>query len=241
MSSKSDLRLDWCSHAAAKYAVEHWHYSRSLPPPPHNAVGVWERGRFIGAVVFARGANRHLGAPFGLSGVEVAELVRVALTEHSSAVSRIVAVALRMIHTRNAGLRLIVSYADPAEGHDGGIYKAGGWVYAGCTPPSVAYVDRTGRSWHPRMISSTGYKRVFGHRRRVLRPDDCTVVQLPGKHRYLMPLDAEMREQIAPLAKPYPRASRLESEAPGVQSGDEGAAMRPMRSTSIGVLNGSTK
>jgi hypothetical protein len=27
MSSKPVLKLDWCSHAAAKYAVEHWHYS----------------------------------------------------------------------------------------------------------------------------------------------------------------------------------------------------------------------
>lgn len=30
-------------------------------------------------------------------------------------------------------------------------------------------------------------------------------VMVPGKYRYLMPLDAEMRKQIAPLAKPYPK------------------------------------
>ena len=31
MSDKPVLKLDWCSHAAAKYAVEHWHYeSRCL-------------------------------------------------------------------------------------------------------------------------------------------------------------------------------------------------------------------
>lgn len=54
---------------------------------------------------------------------------------------------------------------------------------------------------------------------------------LAPKYKYLMPLDDEMRQRIRPLAKPYPRASRLESEASGVQPEDEGAAMRPTRST----------
>ena len=28
--SKPTLKLDWCSHEAAKYAVEHWHYSKRI-------------------------------------------------------------------------------------------------------------------------------------------------------------------------------------------------------------------
>jgi hypothetical protein len=31
------------------------------------------------------------------------------------------------------------------------------------------------------------------------------MIPLMGKYRYLMPLDAAMRAQIAPLAKPYPK------------------------------------
>jgi hypothetical protein len=30
-------------------------------------------------------------------------------------------------------------------------------------------------------------------------------VHIPGKHRYLMPLDKKMSDKIAPLAKPYPK------------------------------------
>ena len=33
-------------------------------------------------------------------------------------------------------------------------------------------------------------------------------VMVPGKYRYLMPLDAEMRKQIAPLAKQYPKRAK---------------------------------
>lgn len=32
------------------------------------------------------------------------------------------------------------------------------------------------------------------------------------KHKYLMPLDAAMREQIAPLAKPYPKRTTRTKE-----------------------------
>ena len=33
-----------------------------------------------------------------------------------------------------------------------------------------------------------------------------------SKHRYLMPLDSAMREQIAPLAKPYPKRTTRTKE-----------------------------
>jgi len=56
MSDKVDLRLDWCSHAAAKYAVEHWHYSKTMPVSKRVNIGVWEGEKFIGRL-FLRGAQ----------------------------------------------------------------------------------------------------------------------------------------------------------------------------------------
>ena len=57
---------------------------------------------------------------------------------------------------------------------------------------------------------------------------DCAV---PGssKHRYLMPLDDEMRQRIEPLRKPYPKRERsAENGTPGIQSG--GGGVNPTRS-----------
>ena len=39
--SKAILKLDWCDYKAAKYAVEHWHYSKSLPTPPKTCAIEW--------------------------------------------------------------------------------------------------------------------------------------------------------------------------------------------------------
>lgn len=202
------LHLDWCDYAAATFATHAWHYSRSMPTPPVVRIGVWEDGAFIGCVLFSRGANRHLGAAYGLAQSEVAELSRIALRAHEAPVSRIVAIAVRMLRQHCPGLRLMVSFADPAQGHHGGIYAAMGWTYLGATSPSRAFIDFRGRRWHPRMVATTGVKKVYGERRRVVRACDCVVEPLPGKHRYAFPLDAEMRARLAPLARPYPKRER---------------------------------
>lgn len=201
----STLRLDWCSQEAAKYAVQHWHYSKSLPTPPLVRIGVWEGERFTGVVLFARGANKHLYRPYGLHQTQGAELVRIALRDHQAPVSRIVRVAIKMLRDQCPGLRLLISFADPAQGHIGAIYQAAGWFYLGQTVPAQVYIDRAGRQWHNRMISTTGVKPVYGQLRRVLKRSEVTAVMMPGKHRYVFPLDAEIRARVKPLGRPYPK------------------------------------
>ena len=118
---KADLRIDWATHEAAKYAVENWHYSKTLPVGKMAKIGAWEDGKFIGVVIFAWGMNKDLGSPYGLKLGECAELVRVALTKHRSEVSKILSIATRFLKRQSPGLRILVSCADPSEGHHGGI------------------------------------------------------------------------------------------------------------------------
>ena len=202
---KADLRIDWATHEAAKYAVENWHYSRVLPVPPLVKVGAWESRKFIGVVIFSRGANNNLLKPFGLDATEGCELTRVSLTKHHAPVSRVVKLALQFLKRNSPELRLVVSFADPSESHHGGIYQAGNWIYTGRQPATIEYIAPDGKQWHGRMVSKDGRIKVQGRYRSCWRTDQCTPVEKPGKHRYLMPLDDAMREQIAPLAKPYPK------------------------------------
>src|SRR6516162_6955846 len=97
MSSSPNLRIDWCTYDAARYAVEHWHYSRSLPCSKTARLGVWEDGKFIGAIVFAWGANRHLAGEYKLKMTECAELCRIALGKHITPVSRIISIAVKLL------------------------------------------------------------------------------------------------------------------------------------------------
>jgi len=199
VSSKAGLKLDWCSYEAAKYAVEHWHYSCSMPVGKQVHLGVWEDQKYIGAVIFAWGANPNLSKPYGLCMTECAELARVALRTHQVPVSRGLSIAVKMLKNQSPGLRLVVSFADTREGHHGGIYQAAGWVYSGKVKEKYDYM--LGNKILQRR-AYTGSNFGVG---RMLLPARAHKVVSPVKYRYLMPLDAEMRKQIEPLRKPYPK------------------------------------
>jgi hypothetical protein len=200
-STAPDLLVDWCSHEAARYAVTHWHYSHQMPTGKAVTIGVWEAGEFTGAVVFAWGANRNLPRSFQLTMTECAELVRVALKrEHHHPVSAVVTRAVKLLQTTNPGLRLLVSYADPAQGHVGTIYQAMNWMYSGLSSLNQHVQLADGRIIHRRRYTGQS----FGNAKRPL-PAGARWVTPPAKHRYLLPLDRAMRRQLAPRALPFPQ------------------------------------
>jgi hypothetical protein len=181
------------SQEAAEYAAKNWHYSKCLPVGKLVKYGVWENEKFIGVVVYSRGASPYLGRAMNLDQTEVCELTRVALTNHEAPVSQIVAITLGLLKKDNPALRAVVSFADPKEGHVGGIYKAGNWLFTGTSNPATEYfID--GRWMHVR----NGYH----------HPDRPTAAkrETPPKFRYIYPLDRPMRKQVSLLALPYPNA-----------------------------------
>lgn len=223
-NSRPELKLDWCSYEAAKYAVTNWHYSKTMPSAKLVKIGAWEDQRFIGCVIYSRGANNRIGSPYGLKQTEVCELTRVALTAHKSPVSRILSVSLKLLRGICPGLRLVVSYADPMHGHIGGVYQANGWIYTGVSEARHATQLRlaSGELIHKRTATAR-----FGTSVASAIPGS---VRSPvmDKHKYLMPLDDEMRDRIAPLAKPYPkRAGSTASDATATHAGEGGAIPTP--------------
>lgn len=103
MHDKPKLRIDWASHEAARYACENWHYSKSIPAGKLVKVGVWENDKFIGVVLFGRGANQNLSNAYGLPQDEACELVRIALTKHGTPVSKVMAIAIRFLKKQIQG------------------------------------------------------------------------------------------------------------------------------------------
>jgi hypothetical protein len=229
MSSRPELKLDWCTHEAAKYAVENWHYSKSMPVGKTVKVGVWEGKKFIGVVLFAYGANNNIGKAYNLKQVEVCELVRVALNKHNWPVSRILKIAMWFLVKRCSGIRLVVSYADSREGHHGGIYQASNWYFVGTSPGATEY-KLDGRWVHSMQVQT------FIRKGRDVQRSKLEQRKAGEKHKYLMPLDDEMRKQIEPLRKPYPKRVRsVDSDTSGDQPEMGGA--NPTRTLSDSVAS----
>jgi len=210
------LRLDWATHDAAKYACENWHYSKCIPKSKLVKIGVWENNKFIGVVIFGVGATSSLVKKYGLKMEEGCELVRVALTKHTAQVTKIISIAIKFLKKSNPGLRLIVSFADPENGHHGGIYQGGNWIFSGKSQASDEYIF-LGKRWQGRSFRNK-YKGMEKDPR-------VKIVKGSSKYRYLMPLDDEMKKKLECLKKPYPkRVVSSDNAAPGFQSGEGGAS-----------------
>jgi len=160
-----NLHLDWCDYRAAKYAVEHWHYSHTMPASKRLLIGVWEDKIFKGVIIFTSGAGAAAnGQQYGLrQNFDMVELQRIALTTHESTVSRMVSIAIRILKQKCPRLRMIVSYSDPREGHHGGIYQAGNWVYVDTTSSVTEYELSNGRWVHKRTISKQWGRYELAH------------------------------------------------------------------------------
>jgi len=210
------LKLAYCDSKAATYAVMNWHYSKRMPIEPLVKVGVWEDAVFIGVVLFGRGASYNLGDSWGLEQTEIAELVRVALNKHKAPVSKIVSIAVRLFKKASPGTKLIVSFADPEEGHHGGIYQAMGWKYVGKTEVGKQYFHE-GRWKHNRTLTAD----IFGNKPKVT-PEQ--LKKLPvrlrtGKLRYVIALDESMTDMVNKKSLPYPK--RMTCGSPKGASGDQ--------------------
>jgi hypothetical protein len=221
----SRLHLGWASHAATRRACESWHYSGTLPTGKLVKVGVWEDDVFKGVVIFSRGASPFLLRRYDLDQIEGCELTRVALRDHDAPVSRIVAIALRMLKRQSPGLRLVVSFADPEHDHHGGIYQAGNWIYTGASGETIEYLvdgdwKHVKSMYEPRGFAiAAGRDADWAHKRGVYNRlkesgelEHTPTRVAPGKFRYLYPLDREMRELVELNRLPYPKRT-VESPA----------------------------
>jgi hypothetical protein len=222
-SAAASLKLDFCSHDAARYACKNWHYSKSIPSSKLVKIGVWENGEFIGCVIYSYGANHKIGAEYKLKMTEICELTRVALKDHITPVSRILAISQKLLKQLCPGIRLIISYADLDQGHGGGIYKANGWIYQGIKNAGGKTFIINGKTIHNKTFwDQYGAKDLQWVKDNLDPLADYHVAR--GKHKFLMPLDNDMRKQVSVLSRQYPKLKRDEHEvnAPVFQTGESG-------------------
>ena len=228
MSSRPELKLDWCTHEAAKFACQHWHYSKTVPVSKTAKIGVWESGVYIGALIYSVGAGpacSHSAKRFLLPEMSFCELQRVALSRHEWPVSKMLGISLKMIQKEFKGLRCVISYADPHESHHGGIYQASNWIYAGPSAATPKWFNlKTKKQVHDRNVTPSGKVKFKGTLKPCSLLSDCVRTEMPPKHKYFYPLDDEMRAKIEPLRQPYPKRVRsADSGTPDNQSGGGGA------------------
>lgn len=118
-------------------------------------LGVWEYNKFIGCVIFSRGANCNMSKYFKLENTDICELSRVALATHKTEVSRILRISINLLKKHSPNLKLIFSYSDITnQNHNGGIYRADNWKLINKSVSNNGHVLFQDKIIHNRSISS---------------------------------------------------------------------------------------
>lgn len=210
------LKVAFATKKATQYACKHWHYAHKIPAGKLFPVGIWKDGHFLGVIIFSHGANKFIGKPYNLNQYQVLELTRVALRNHKGVfVSELLSKALAFLKEKQPKLVMLVSYADPMQGHKGGIYQATNWIYIGDTPANRKYIQN-GKTIHPHSAGDflREHKNLWdnfnGSQLEFLqkyRDKNIKMIKTLGKHKYLMPLNKKARRRLKKLALPYPKSA----------------------------------
>ncbi len=175
-SASPDMR------AARAFVVAH-HYSRTCPPSQFFFDATFA-GALVGVCVFRKPSLPKVAACYGAD----IELVRLYLhdTAEKNAESRFIGWCLRQLKKQRAYSRCI-SYADPRAGHQGTIYRAANFEYAGTERGhGTRRIVVDGHEWHSK--SAFDKWGCSGARLKALLPGSTVeIIVCPPKHVYLFP------------------------------------------------------
>ncbi len=134
------------SRASAEWIAE-LHYLKSKPPGFVHVLEFTEGRELIGAMIIGRPSTRAYDPG------KILELNRVYFIQETAPNVESQGLAMMRKHVRVwlPGVRLLISYSDPSQGHKGSIYAADGWAPFGMTTHKSGYgwKSRPGRKDDP--------------------------------------------------------------------------------------------
>ncbi len=203
------LQVRPISTRVARSILEPHHYLHSLPAGTRLAFGVFACPRLLGALTLGVGPKNVYRLVEGATPDDCATLTRLWLSDDlpANSESRVLGVTLRALK-RHTGLRFLVSYADPSQGHVGTIYQATNWVYTGFSEVMPLYDIGDGKPRHSRSLSHAYGTHSVRHFAR--HGVNVRLVPQAAKHRYIYFLDPSWRQRLMAAAKPYPRRKEVD-------------------------------
>lgn len=164
------------------------------------AFGLYSGNVLCGVCSFGISANQHLNK---IGEYSILELNRLVVNDSvkKGALSFFVSKCLKMLPTPY----IVVSYADPNNGHTGFIYQATNFLYTGKTTVSAVY-KKGGKEYHGKSFSNK-----FGRRdRKFAEENGFKVVTKMAKHRYFYFIGSkkQKKDMLAKLpfkVLPYPK------------------------------------
>lgn len=207
------MRLEIASNKAIKYACLNFHYAKAVPVNTFGYSIFNDNNEWCGVILYGTGANNNLATEYNLKQGNVLELVRMALNGKQESTSKALAISLKLIKNKIPLCKLIISYADKDQNHNGIIYQATNWYYVGTSMQNTtdsSWIIK-GKRYHGRVISD--WVKQKGGLNGLTRKEflkkyydkDAIEYVTRGKIKYIYPLDKTLIPLCKSLSKPYPK------------------------------------
>ena len=184
-----------------KRFIESYHYSHNVNGVKiAHCFSIEFNGKQVGGVIYGA-LSTTAWKKFADSEKKVIELRRLVLLDEAgrNSESRVIGWTLRWIKKHYKDVEVIVSYADPAYGHSGVIYRASNFKYVGMTSPDKGFRDvETGKTFHSRALRTKyngDYKPFVKRLRSKLEEGKLEVTILPVKHCYVFNMKQNMKQK----------------------------------------------
>jgi len=205
------MRLEIASYKAIKYACLNFHYAQSIPVNTFGYSVFNDKKEWCGVILYGTGANNNLATQYNLKQGNVLELVRMALNGKHESTSKALAISLKLIKKDLPLCKLIISYADKDQNHNGIIYQATNWFYVGesmVNKKDASYII-DGKRIHGKTISDKckrfGLVKNIENAKKVYKAKEIIEYITRGKIKYIYPLDKSLIPLCKSLSKPYPK------------------------------------
>lgn len=177
----SDWTVDKIDYRLAKSIVVENHYSHSMPSA-EVSLGLYYKDRCAGVVVYGPSASSKMKQ--SLPSSNYLELVRLFAFDWTpkNVESYLIGQSIKWIRNHRSDIKVLVSFADPSEGHFGTIYQATNWLYCGKSLGDKWYII-DGKKTHPRSVVAKYGTRSEPKLRKM--GVNFSRKTLEGKHRYI--------------------------------------------------------
>lgn len=174
----------------AKEIIVKHHYSHAFPSAEIN-LGFYIDGKLNSVIVYGKSATSKMAD--SLPG-KYLELVRLFSFDWAgkNMESYCISQSIRHIKNNYSDVKVLVSFADPEQGHTGIVYQATNWLYCGKSQPDEWYIV-DGEKIHPRsMVAKYGTR---GEKKLTDMGINFERKLLHGKHRYIYLLGSTRTEK----------------------------------------------
>lgn len=186
------------------YIATH-HYSQTMPDSTMEVFMSYYGDIFAGACIFGMGAglSQYRAVVPTIQKGEYRELTRLWSPDGmpKNTESKLISESIKLLPKE---VKLLVSFADPSQGHLGKIYQATNWDYCGMTGGGKRLVDSTGKEFHSRLVGiyRIRHKNLNNKTQdEIMKIYNWTYAEGSKKHRYIKVLGN--KKEVKQLRKSY--------------------------------------